>query len=132
MKYVKMLGLAAIAAMALMAFAASSASATTLDNENGVMPAGSTILASLEPGTSAVLTDTSGNPLDTCTESTVHGVTEQETSSPASSIKPLVGSSKPAIIRSVVVLPEPEGPSIVKNSPGATSRSIPATATTSP
>ena len=30
---------------------------------------------------------------------------------------PLVGSSKPAIIRSVVVLPEPEGPSMVKNSP---------------
>ena len=30
---------------------------------------------------------------------------------------PPLGSSKPAIIRSVVVLPEPEGPSIVKNSP---------------
>src|SRR6476659_1804316 len=54
------------------------------------------------------------------------------TSSPASSIVPLVGSSKPAIIRSVVVLPDPEGPSIVKNSPGAISRSIPPTATTSP
>ena len=45
---------------------------------------------------------------------------------------PLLGSSKPAIIRSVVVLPEPDGPSIVKNSPWAISRSIPATATTSP
>ena len=45
---------------------------------------------------------------------------------------PLLGSSKPAIIRSVVVLPEPEGPSKVKNSPRWTSRSIPATATTSP
>ena len=32
---------------------------------------------------------------------------------------PESGSSKPAIIRSVVVLPEPEGPSMVKNSPGA-------------
>jgi len=29
-------------------------------------------------------------------------------------------------------LPEPDGPSIVKNSPGAISKSIPATATTSP
>ena len=54
------------------------------------------------------------------------------TSSPASSTVPLVGSSKPAIIRSVVVLPEPEGPSIVKNSPRPISRSIPATADTPP
>ena len=30
---------------------------------------------------------------------------------------PVVGRSKPAIRRSVVVLPEPDGPSIVKNSP---------------
>ena len=44
----------------------------------------------------------------------------------------LVGRSKPAIRRSVVVLPEPEGPSIVKNSPAGTSRSTPSTATTSP
>src|SRR5689334_1566519 len=34
--------------------------------------------------------------------------------------------------RSIVVLPEPEGPSIVKNSPCETSRSMPSTATTSP
>ena len=33
-------------------------------------------------------------------------------------IRPLVGRSKPAIIRSVVVLPQPDGPSSVKNSPG--------------
>ena len=45
---------------------------------------------------------------------------------------PALGSSKPAIIRSVVVLPDPEGPSMVKNSPRSISRSIPATATTSP
>ena len=38
---------------------------------------------------------------------------------------PASGSSKPAIIRSVVVFPEPDGPSIVKNSPFAISRSIP-------
>ena len=45
---------------------------------------------------------------------------------------PPVGSSKPAIIRSIVVLPEPDGPSIEKNSPSAMSRSTPATAVTSP
>src|ERR1700761_1729039 len=55
-----------------------------------------------------------------------------DTSTPASSIVPAVGSSKPAIIRSVVVLPEPEGPSMVKNSPARISRTIPATAVTSP
>ena len=32
-------------------------------------------------------------------------------------MRPLVGCSKPAIIRSVVVLPQPDGPSIEKNSP---------------
>ena len=55
-----------------------------------------------------------------------------ETSTPASSIVPAVGSSNPAIIRSVVVLPEPEGPSMVKNSPRQISRSTPSTAVTSP
>ena len=38
--------------------------------------------------------------------------------------RPLGGSSKPAIIRSVVVLPQPLGPSRVKNSPSAMSRSM--------
>jgi len=57
---------------------------------------------------------------------------KRDTSSPASSIVPSSGVSKPAIIRSVVVLPDPEGPSIVKNSPCAISRSIVSTATTSP
>ena len=51
------------------------------------------------------------------------------TSWPCSRIRPSLGSSKPAIIRSVVVLPEPDGPSIEKNSPSYTSRSMPATAT---
>ena len=36
---------------------------------------------------------------------------------PSSRIRPSVGCSKPAIIRSVVVLPQPDGPSIEKNSP---------------
>src|SRR5687768_17781966 len=45
---------------------------------------------------------------------------------------PSSGISKPAIMRSVVVLPDPEGPSMVKNSPAGMSRSTESTATTSP
>jgi hypothetical protein len=84
MKYVKILGLAAVAAMALMAFlGASSASATVLcttpnETEGCTMPypAGTEIHASLKAGTSAELTDTSGEILeDTCTASTVKGTT---------------------------------------------------------
>src|SRR5690348_18273697 len=44
-------------------------------------------------------------------------------------IRPLVGCSKPAISRSVVVLPQPDGPSREKNSPLATVRSMLSTAT---
>src|SRR5882724_5388381 len=51
---------------------------------------------------------------------------------PASSTRPSSGRSKPAISRRVVVLPEPEGPSRVKNSPAGISRSTRSTATTSP
>ena len=40
------------------------------------------------------------------------------TSSPPTMMRPSSGVSKPAIIRSVVVLPQPEGPSSAKNSPG--------------
>src|SRR5450432_938624 len=43
-----------------------------------------------------------------------------ETSSPSSNILPEVGSSRPAIIRSVVVLPQPDGPRRQKNSPSLT------------
>ncbi len=39
------------------------------------------------------------------------------TSSPPTMTLPEVGSLKPAIIRRVVVLPQPEGPSSEKNSP---------------
>ena len=39
------------------------------------------------------------------------------TSTPSSRISPAVGRSKPAIIRSVVVFPHPDGPSSEKNSP---------------
>ena len=45
---------------------------------------------------------------------------------------PRSGCSNPAIIRSVVVLPQPDGPSIEKNSPPACARSMPSTAVTSP
>src|SRR2546421_7469344 len=47
-------------------------------------------------------------------------------------MRPSSGRSKPAISRSVVVFPEPDGPSSVKNSPASTSRSTWSTATTSP
>ena len=42
---------------------------------------------------------------------------------------PVVGLSKPAIIRSVVVLPQPDGPSIEKNSPAPIVKSASSTAT---
>ena len=45
---------------------------------------------------------------------------------------PAVGCSKPAIRRRQVVLPEPDGPSMAKNSPGAMSRSTASTARTAP
>ena len=54
------------------------------------------------------------------------------TSLPASSMLPPSGRSNPAISRSSVVLPEPDGPSSVKNSPGWTVRSVAARAFTSP
>src|SRR4051794_36050569 len=52
-------------------------------------------------------------------------------SSPPSRTVPVSGCSKPAMMRSVVVLPDPEGPSSVKNSPWPIVRSTVATATTS-
>src|SRR6266511_3295157 len=47
-------------------------------------------------------------------------------------MRPSSGRSKPAMSLSVVVLPEPDGPSRVKNSPAGISRSTRSTATTSP
>src|SRR5689334_23179962 len=44
-------------------------------------------------------------------------------SSPPTRMRPASGSSKPAIMRNVVVLPQPDGPSSAKNSPGCTIRS---------
>src|SRR5467141_28032 len=54
------------------------------------------------------------------------------TSSPPSRIRPEVGSSRPAIMRSVVVLPQPEGPSRQKKSPSGTVKVEPRTARNSP
>src|SRR6516164_6168678 len=53
-------------------------------------------------------------------------------STPSSRIWPWVGCSKPAIMRSVVVLPQPEEPSSEKNSPAGMWRLIPSTAFTAP
>ena len=47
------------------------------------------------------------------------------TSAPSSSTVPLSGTSRPEMMRSVVVLPQPEEPSSVMNSPGSTFRSMP-------
>ena len=53
------------------------------------------------------------------------------TSPPRSRMRPLLGSSKPAIMRSVVVLPQPDGPSMEKNSPSWISKETSLTAMTS-
>lgn len=87
MKHLKMFGLAAVAAAAMMAFVGvgtAAAGPTELfvnhvtagatDNTGGV-----TIHATLASGTSAVLSDTSGELADTCKGSTVHGVTHNTT-----------------------------------------------------
>src|SRR5690348_12313598 len=51
---------------------------------------------------------------------------------PAMMISPAVTRSRPAIMRKVVVLPQPEGPSRQTTSPAATERSASLTATKSP
>src|SRR6185369_5237377 len=54
------------------------------------------------------------------------------TSSPPSRISPAVGSSSPAIMRKVVVLPQPDGPSMTKKAPSATLKLEPLTAVKAP
>ena len=51
---------------------------------------------------------------------------------PSSSTRPAFTASSPARMRSVVVLPEPDGPKSAKNSPGAMSRSTPCSAVNAP
>src|SRR4030081_3653554 len=53
------------------------------------------------------------------------------TTSPSTAISPAVISSSPAIMRSVVVLPQPDGPTSTTNSLSAMSRSMPRTASVS-
>lgn len=64
-------------AILLLAASAEIASATELWSGGTTLAAGTKVTSSLATGTSAVLTDTSGNPIDTCNESTVSYVTQQ-------------------------------------------------------
>src|ERR1700730_4062836 len=50
------------------------------------------------------------------------------TSAPPTWMRPSSGVSKPAIMRKVVILPQPDGPSSAKNSPASIARSTPSTA----
>src|SRR5258708_8284594 len=54
------------------------------------------------------------------------------TSTPSISTAPRLGRVKPAIMRKVVVLPQPDGPSSTTNSPGATSMLTSSTAASAP
>jgi len=74
MKRIKTLGLASLAAMALMASSgAGTASATVLVGSSGVLAAETTLEFTLSSGTSAKLTTTEGEALDTCSTSKVKG-----------------------------------------------------------
>jgi hypothetical protein len=82
MKHLKMLGLAAVAATALMAFigvGTAAAGPTELYAGHVTQEAGLTIHSTLAVGTSAKLSDTSGELADTCKGSTVHGTTSNTT-----------------------------------------------------
>src|SRR5690349_17289118 len=51
------------------------------------------------------------------------------TERPLIAMSPASGSANPAIIRMIVVLPQPDGPRIEKKRPGGTANDTPATAT---
>ena len=72
MKYLKTLTLGVMAMAALMALTAS-ASASELYNGATTLKSGTTMDLSLKSGTSALVTETGGSTLDTCTGSTVQG-----------------------------------------------------------
>src|SRR5262249_47939182 len=57
---------------------------------------------------------------------------EENTLRSPMTISPSSGRSRPATLRSVVVLPQPDGPSSVKKLPGLTSKLTPASASTPP
>ncbi len=54
------------------------------------------------------------------------------TSAPLIATRPASGVTKPATERSVVVLPHPDGPSSVKNSPGTMASETPSSARVAP
>src|SRR5689334_10804301 len=56
----------------------------------------------------------------------------EEITSPSTSMVPLVGAMKPAIMRRVVVLPQPDGPSSETSSPSSSARLKSSTAVTPP
>src|SRR5262245_55032527 len=59
-------------------------------------------------------------------------LSEEETRRPPTSISPAIGFSSPAIERSVVVLPQPDGPSSVNSLPSGTSNETSCAALTAP
>jgi hypothetical protein len=81
MSHIKTLGLAALAAMALMALTGTGTASATVLCSTAANPcgasstygAGTTIEASLDPGTTAMLSTTGGSIENTCTQSTVKG-----------------------------------------------------------
>src|SRR5579871_3083166 len=56
----------------------------------------------------------------------------EEMSLPSTSTEPVSAISKPATMRSAVVLPQPDGPSSATSSPGAISRDMPSRALVAP
>ncbi len=54
------------------------------------------------------------------------------TTSPSMAIVPFVTSSRPAMVRSRVDLPQPDGPTKTQNSPSGTVRSMPLRASIAP
>ena len=74
MKHLRSFGtLLALVLTAVALAGVGTASATELYAGNTTVPAGTTFHITMEPGTSALASDTSLNPIDTCTTTTVHG-----------------------------------------------------------
>ena len=80
------------------------------------------------PPSDAGTARSSGTPCRRCASTAAASVT----SLPPRRTRPAVGAMKPAIMRSVVVLPQPLGPSSTTNSPSRTSSETSCTATVAP
>ena len=84
------------------------------------------------------LTDRCGNKLNCwntiprCVRTLLRSTPLAQTSTPSTTIEPLVGCSRRLMQRSIVDLPEPEGPRTTTTSPLCTSRSISRRTTLSP